>query len=113
MGLKEGTNYQVAFGTSAAAGGIVDLNNQTGFKATAYKKKNRTYSITGITPDISIETGFIEGRNNYYINGLQESQSGYLELYTGVIIFKTGVGCLPSGGFGDSKTPKTINTIEL
>jgi len=113
VGLKAGTDYQIAFGTSTAAGGIVTNINETGFKATAYKKNNRTHSITGVTPDISTETGFIEGRNNYYINGLQESQSGYLELYTGVTIFKTGVGCLPSGGFGNSKTPKTKNTIEL
>ena len=108
-----GTNYQIAFGTSAAAGGIVTNNNETGFKATAYKKNPRTYSATGVDPDLFTKTGFIEGRSNLYINGLKEAQSGYLELYTGVSIIKSGRGCLISGGYGDGNDKKTLETLEL
>lgn len=113
VGLKVGTNYQIAFGTSAAAGGIVTNNNETGFKATAYKKNPRTYSATGVDPDLFTKTGFIEGRSNLYINGLKEAQSGYLELYTGVSIIKSGRGCLISGGYGDGNDKKTLETLEL
>ena len=114
VGVKEGTNYQIAFGTSASAGGIITLNNETGFKASAYKKNPRTYSATGVDPDLFTETGFIEGRNNYYINGLQESKSGYLEFYTGVSIIKSGRSCLISGVYGNSsENTQAIETINL
>jgi hypothetical protein len=114
VGVKDGTDYQIAFGTSVSVGGIVTLNNETGFKASAYKKNPRTYSATGVDPDLFTETGFIEGRNNYYINGLQESKSGYLELYTGVNTIKSGRSCLISGGYGDwANYNLAVETLEL
>jgi len=78
-------------------GGVVTNDNKNEFKYTAYRKIVRTHSITGSDPDIFSDTGFIEGRNNFYINGVQELQKGYLELYTGVIIIKSGLSAGLSG----------------
>ena len=78
-------------------GGVVTNDNKNEFKYTAYRKIVRTHSITGSDPDIFSDTGFIEGRNNFYINGMQELQKGYLELYTGVIIIKSGLSAVLSG----------------
>tara|TARA_R110000751_G_scaffold175288_3_gene281490 strand:- start:648 stop:1481 length:834 start_codon:yes stop_codon:yes gene_type:complete len=78
-------------------GGVVTNDNKNEFKYTAYRKIVRTHSITGSDPDIFSDTGFIEGRNNFYINGIQELQKEYLELYTGVIIIKSGLSAVLSG----------------
>ena len=78
-------------------GGVVTNDNKNEFKYTAYRKIVRTHSITGSDPDIFSDTGFIEGRNNFYINGMQELQKEYLELYTGVIIIKSGLSAVLSG----------------
>ena len=78
-------------------GGVVTNDNKNEFKYTAYRKIVRTHSITGSDPDIFSDTGFIEGRNTFYINGMQELQKEYLELYTGVIIIKSGLSAVLSG----------------
>ena len=78
-------------------GGVVTNDNKNEFKYAAYRKPARVHSITGSGPDIFSDTGFIEGRNNFYINGMKEPQKGYLELYTGVILIKKGFRAVISG----------------
>ena len=89
-------------------GGVVTSSNKNKFKYTAYRKASRTNEITGIEPDI-FGSGFIEGRNKYYINGIQQPKSDYLELYTGVSIIRTGLTSLMSGSINDT----TVTTITL
>ena len=99
---SDGTDFIPRFGTAANVGGVVTSANKNKFKYTAYKKRVRTVSMTGIGPDVYCNTGFIEKRTNFYINGLQELQSNYLELFTGVTIIKTGLSAMISGGLGQS-----------
>tara|TARA_R110002020_G_scaffold218690_3_gene426623 strand:+ start:362 stop:1216 length:855 start_codon:yes stop_codon:yes gene_type:complete len=90
-------------------GGVVTNDNKNEFKYTAYRKIVRTHSITGSGPDIFSNTGFIEGRNNFYINGIYEPQKGYLELYTGVILIKSGLTAVLSGdNIMGNRTKETI-----
>ena len=102
VGVSIGTeaNFIPLFGgagsEAANVGGVVTTANLTGFKYSAYKKRFRSDSITGENPDV-FGSGFIEKRTNYYINGVSEFQSNYLELYTGVTIIKSGVNALISG----------------
>lgn len=98
VGVSAGTdaNFIPLFSTSANAGGVVTAENKNQFKYSAYKKRFRSDAITGENPDV-FGSGFIEKRTNYYINGVSEFQSNYLELYTGVTIIKSGVNALISG----------------
>ena len=102
VGVSIGTeaNFIPLFGGAGSeainVGGVVTTENKTGFKYSAYKKRFRSDSITGENPDV-FGSGFIEKRTNYYINGVSEFQSNYLELYTGVTIIKSGVNALISG----------------
>ena len=89
-------------------GGVVTNDNKNEFKYTAYRKIVRTHSITGSSPDIFSNTGFIEGRNNFYINGISEPQKGYLELYTGVILIKSGLTAVLSGNMMSNQTEENI-----
>ncbi len=91
------TTFIPHFGIGTTYGGVVTADNKNEFKYTAYRKTVRTHSITGSGPDIFSDTGFIEGRNNFYINGIQEAQKGYLELYTGVTLIKKGFRAVISG----------------
>lgn len=94
----DGVHYIPSFGTAVGVGGIVTNDNKDRFKYTAYRKEDRVTSITGDGGDVFSDTGFIEGRTIFYINGLQQLQNNYLELYTGVIMIKSGVPALLSGG---------------
>jgi hypothetical protein len=105
----DGTDFIPRFGTAANVGGVVTASNKNEFKYTAYKKRDRTVSITGSNPDLYSDTGFIEGRTIHYINGLQELKDSYLELYTGVTIIKSGVSALISGGPPVNTTTKDLN----
>ena len=98
VGVSIGTDadFIPLFATAANVAGVVTAENKTGFKYSAYKKRFRSDSITGENPDV-FGSGFIEKRTNYYINGVSELQSNYLELYTGVTIIKSGVNSLISG----------------
>ena len=71
--------------------GVVTSENESSFKATAYWKTNRIQEITGAQPDV-IGIPFIEGQTKFYINGIKEDSSCYLELYSGVNLIETGVG---------------------
>ena len=98
VGVSIGTDadFIPLFATAANVAGVVTAENKTGFKYSAYKKRFKSDSITGENPDV-FGSGFIEKRTNYYINGVSEFQSNYLELYTGVTIIKSGVNALISG----------------
>lgn len=94
------TGFQPSFSSYATnVNGVVTLGRETFFKYTASKKSKNTLSATGVSPDIQGQK-FIEKRTNFYINGVEELQSNYLELYSGVITIKSGVSAtLPSSGF--------------
>ena len=94
----EGASFVPTFGTTANAGGVVTTENQNKFKFTAYKKTANSVSLTGLSPDVFSNTGFIEGRTAFYINGLRQPQNSYLELYTGVNMVKKSHSALISGG---------------
>ena len=102
------TTFIPNFSAGYPYGGVVSSDNKNKFKYTAYKKRERTISMTGIGPDVYCNTGFIEKRTNFYINGLQELQSNYLELFTGVTIIKTGLSAIISGGLGQSLIGENI-----
>ena len=95
----DGTDFIPHFGVGSTYGGVVTTSNKNKFKYTAYKRRDRTVSITGTGPDVFSNTGFIEGRTIFYINGLQQLQNSYLELYTGVNMVKSGITSHISGGF--------------
>jgi hypothetical protein len=114
VGVSVGTesNFIPLFGGAGSeaqnVGGVVTTNNKNKFKYSAYKKRFRSDSVTGVNPDV-FGSGFIEKRTNYYINGVSELQSNYLELYTGVSIIKSGVNALISGSIeGNEFTVKTL-----
>tara|TARA_B100000900_G_scaffold412777_1_gene435243 strand:+ start:543 stop:1430 length:888 start_codon:yes stop_codon:yes gene_type:complete len=93
------TGFQPNFSTAANVNGVVIDERKTFFKYTASKKSKNTLSATGLSPDMKGQK-FIEKRTNFYINGVEELQSNYLELYSGVITIKSGVSAtLPSSGF--------------
>lgn len=102
IGVSADTNIYFSI-----ANGVVDSSNFGKFKYTAYKRRQRTHEVTGIEPDL-FGSGFVEGRNKYYINGIQQPQSNYLELYTGVSIIQTGLSCLISGGTNSLATNSLI-----
>ena len=79
-------------------GGVVTSSNKDKFKYTAYKKGVRTHSITGLSPDFYSDTGFVEGRTSFYINGVLQHPDNYLETYTGVEMIKSGVSASVNSG---------------
>jgi hypothetical protein len=93
------TGFQPSFSTAANVNGVVIDERKTFFKYTASRKSKNTLSATGVSPDMQGQK-FIEKRTNFYINGVEELQSNYLELYSGVRIIKSGASAtLPSSGF--------------
>ena len=110
VGLAAGvgtTMWQLGFGTAPASAGVVTTKNKNNFKYTAYRKDPRTISITGNSPEV-FGTGFIEKRTKYYINGVNNPQENYLELYTGVNIIKRDIGCTISGELINLKSGTTL-----
>jgi hypothetical protein len=95
----DGLGFIPLFGEGMVGGGIVTAENKNKFKYTAYRKRVRAHSLTGANPDFYSDTGFIEGRTNYYINGIQQTPDTYLELYSGVTMIKSGVSVNISGDF--------------
>ena len=94
----DGSSFIPVFGTTSNACGVVTTENQNKFKFTAYKKTANSVSLTGLSPDVFSNTGFVEGRTAFYINGLRQPQNSYLELYTGVNMVKRSYSALISGG---------------
>ena len=94
---SDGTGFIPFFGVGLTYGGVVTADNKNEFKYTAYRKPVRTCKETGSGPDFLNETGFIEGRTNYYINGIQQSPESYLEIFSGVSMIKSGVSANISG----------------
>ena len=93
------TGFQPSFSTAANVNGVVIDERKTFFKYIASRKSKNTLSATGVSPDMKGQK-FIEKRTNFYINGVEELQSNYLELYSGVRTIKSGVSAtLPSSGF--------------
>lgn len=89
------------FSTSANAGGVVKTENKNKFKYTAHRKRLKTTSETGRYSDVVFTDGYIEKRNNYYVNGILQPQSNYLELFIGVNTIKTGFDATISGGLAE------------
>jgi hypothetical protein len=112
VGVSLGTDndFIPLFSTAANVAGVVRADNKNEFKYSAYKKRFRSTSITGVFPDIH-GSPFIEKRTNFYINGMSELQSNYLELFTGVTIIKSGTSALISGGIEGNKF-EVISKIE-
>ena len=101
----------VALNGSSDVPQFVTINtslNESKFKSIAFKKRARTNSYTGISPDYFSDTGFVEGRNTFYINGIRQPKSIYLELYTGVNIIKKGFSALISGNELQDVTQSTL-----
>jgi len=94
------TGFQPSFSSYATnVNGVVTLERKAFFKYTASKKSKNTLSATGVSPDMKGQK-FIEKRTNFYINGVEQLNSNYLELYSGVRIIKSGASAtLPSSGF--------------
>ena len=96
-----GTQFMLNF-NSTTYGGILTTANKANFKAFAFIKKDRIKEITGVQPDV-YGTGFIENQTMFYLNGINELDSSYLELYTGVTIIKTGQSAVVTN-FGTDAT---------
>ena len=94
---SDGPTFIPFFGVGSTYGGIVTADNKNEFKYTAYRKPVRACVETGDGSDFLNETGFIEGRTNYYINGIQQSPESYLETFSGVGMIKSGVSANISG----------------
>ena len=105
----EGTSFVPVFGTTTNACGVVTTENKNKFKYTAYKKAGNSVSLTGLSPDVFSNTGFIEGRTAFYINGLRQPQNSYLELYTGVNMVKKSRSALISGGIPLGAQVSSVN----
>tara|TARA_B100000131_G_scaffold272543_1_gene273543 strand:+ start:3701 stop:4537 length:837 start_codon:yes stop_codon:yes gene_type:complete len=88
---------------NSGGGGVVSGSNTTKFKALAYLKRDKINQITGEQADV-YGAKFIENQTNFYLNGVEELSSIYLELYTGVSIIKTGVGAIVDESFGRKTT---------
>ena len=100
VGAGTSQAWQFSFGVGvSAAGGVVSNENKNKFKYTAHRKRIRTTDTTGRYSDNVYGSGFLEGRNNFYVNGILQSEDNYLELYTGVSLIKTGFDATISGGF--------------
>lgn len=67
----------------------IDLDNSTGILF-AYEKYLNTTEIISADPDI-YGTGFVGSQVSYYINGMEQDPSSFLEIYTGITGIKTGV----------------------
>lgn len=83
-----GTQFVLNF-ESSSYGGIITTANKSKFKAFAFIKERNINEVTGVQPDV-YGSGFIEGQTKFYLNGINELDQNYLELYTGVTIIKTG-----------------------
>jgi hypothetical protein len=100
VGAGTTQGWQISFGVGATAvEGVVTNQNKNKFKYTAHRKRIRTTEATGRYPDNVYGSGFIETRNNFYVNGILQPEENYLELYTGVSLIKTGFDATISGGF--------------
>ena len=108
VGALNGAADVPQFVVTAPAVGIVTTLNKSNFKSIAFKKRARTFSYTGISPDYFSTTGFVEGRSVFYINGISQPKSIYLELYTGVNIIKQGFSALISGSELENVTESTL-----
>ena len=84
---------------NSGGGGVVSGTNTTKFKALSYLKRDKIEEVTGLQPDL-YGTKFIENQTKFYINGVEEVPSIYLELYTGVTIIRTGVEAVIDESFG-------------
>jgi hypothetical protein len=89
VGVSAGVGTQFVLDFDSTQGGVVTSVNKENFKAFAFIKQGRKNQITGSTPDV-YGFSFIEGQTKFYLNGLDELDANYLELYTGVTIIKTG-----------------------
>lgn len=88
-GVSAGVGTQFVLSFESSQGGVVTSDNKSNFKAFAFIKERNINQVTGIQPDI-YGSGFIEGQTKFYLNGINELDDNYLELYTGVTIIKTG-----------------------
>jgi hypothetical protein len=68
-------------------------SNSTTGKLFAIKKRQKTLDAESDYPDLYGSVLFIEDQVDYYINGMEQLESDFLQLYTGVTFVKTGVNC--------------------
>jgi len=107
VGVEDGTLTTPLYDSSSESNGVVTSNNKDNFKYVAYKKRPRTDSVTGLNFDLYGHS-FIKGRTNFYINGILQYKSNYIETYTGVTMLRSGVNCVISGEF-----PKNLDGDNL
>tara|TARA_Y100001972_G_C7546513_1_gene274822 strand:- start:412 stop:786 length:375 start_codon:yes stop_codon:yes gene_type:complete len=107
VGVEDGTLTTPLYDSSSESNGVVTSNNKDNFKYVAYKKRPRTDSVTGLNFDLYGHS-FIKGRTNFYINGILQYKSNYIETYTGVTMLRSGVNCIISGEF-----PKNLDGDNL
>jgi hypothetical protein len=102
VGVKNGTVKTTVFDNDSVSNGVVTLTNKGNFKYAAYRKRPKSNSVTGVSPDV-FGSEFVEKRTNFYINGMLELQSSYLELYTGVTMIEKDKKALISGSLVGDK----------
>lgn len=103
VGAGTTQGWQIGFGVGATGPqAVITELNKNQFKYTAHRKRIRTTETTGRYPDNVYGSGFIETRNNFYVNGILQTEDSYLELYTGVSLIKTGFDATISGGLTES-----------
>lgn len=88
-GVSAGIGSQFMLGFDSAQGGVVTSVNKSNFKGFAFIREERIHDFTGLNPDV-YGSGFMEDQTNFYLNGVKENDSIYLELYTGVNTIKEG-----------------------
>ena len=107
-GVAAGVGTQFILSFDSSQGGVVTSDNKSNFKSFAFIKQERLHDFTGSAPDV-FGSGFIEDQTNFYLNGVKENDSIYLELYTGVDIIKKAT----SAGLFDLGIETSIVNLSL
>jgi hypothetical protein len=107
IGVSAGVGTQFTLSFNSAYGGVLTAENKSNYKAFAFIKRDRVKQVSGSLPDV-YGSGFIENQTTFYLNGLNELDENYLELYTGVNIIKAGE---PAGLFNFGILGTSLNLV--